>query len=212
VPPTGCYKFSRYKTGKLPDGKAGSSSNSNSNSDTSSEPKPLLLPPEGADTAAATALAGAFYWARDMINTPAEDMGPQHLAAEAAALAAAHEGAPCGACVNGWVDAAHAAVHTSVLPAAADYAARPVLLCHRPRCCCCCCCRRQGHCADWRGAAGSKLPSDTHCGARCCAAPLPDRAHVAAAQRQRQRQRGGHAAAAGGARRQRCDVFFLRVC
>jgi hypothetical protein len=40
-----------------------------------------------------TALAQAFYWARDMINTPAEDMGPQHLVAEATAMAAAHPGA-----------------------------------------------------------------------------------------------------------------------
>ena len=39
------------------------------------------------------ALAEVFYWARDTINTPAEDMGPQHLAAEAQALAAVHEGA-----------------------------------------------------------------------------------------------------------------------
>ncbi|KAL6754560.1 hypothetical protein V8C86DRAFT_2699090 [Haematococcus lacustris] len=37
-----------------------------------------------------SALASGSVWARDLINTPAEDLGPQHLAAEAAALAAAH--------------------------------------------------------------------------------------------------------------------------
>jgi leucyl aminopeptidase len=37
-------------------------------------------------------MAEAFFWCRDMINTPAEDMSPQDLAAEAAALAAAHAG------------------------------------------------------------------------------------------------------------------------
>ena len=39
------------------------------------------------------ALAGATYLARDLITTPAEDLGPQHMVAEARALAAAHPGA-----------------------------------------------------------------------------------------------------------------------
>lgn len=43
-------------------------------------------------SAAVLPMAEAFFWCRDMINTPAEDMGPQDLAAEAAALAAAHIG------------------------------------------------------------------------------------------------------------------------
>ena len=37
-------------------------------------------------------MAEATFWARDLINTPAEDMGPQHLAAEAAAMASVHTG------------------------------------------------------------------------------------------------------------------------
>lgn len=45
------------------------------------------------DRSSLTALAHAVYWCRDMITTPAEDMGPQHLEAEAAALVAHHEGA-----------------------------------------------------------------------------------------------------------------------
>ncbi len=73
----GCYKFSRYKTGKL-------DSNNNSGSDSSSstavkegstqaeasssttagsdESKPLLVAPTGADTKAVVAMAEAFYW------------------------------------------------------------------------------------------------------------------------------------------------------
>lgn len=47
-------------------------------------------------------MAEAFYWCRDMINTPAEDMSPQDLAAEAAALAATHAGALYSmTCFNG---------------------------------------------------------------------------------------------------------------
>ncbi len=36
------------------------------------------------------ALAASYTWCRDLITTPAEDLGPQHLAAEAQALAEAH--------------------------------------------------------------------------------------------------------------------------
>lgn len=36
------------------------------------------------------ALATSYTWCRDLITTPAEDLGPQHLAAEAKALAEAH--------------------------------------------------------------------------------------------------------------------------
>ncbi|WIA39206.1 hypothetical protein OEZ86_005331 [Tetradesmus obliquus] len=81
----GCYKFSRYKTGKVGNGQQQAPS--------SEEEKPMLLAPQGADIAAVLPMAEAFFWCRDMINTPAEDMGPQDLAAEAAALAAAHIGA-----------------------------------------------------------------------------------------------------------------------
>lgn len=42
---------------------------------------------------AVSAMAAAVYLARDLITTPAEDMGPQHLVAEIQALAAAHQGA-----------------------------------------------------------------------------------------------------------------------
>ncbi len=42
-----------------------------------------------------TAMAAAFYLARDLITTPCEDLGPQHLVEEARAVAAHH-----GASVN----------------------------------------------------------------------------------------------------------------
>lgn len=96
---TGCYKFTRYKSGKLD---TASNSNSNEAGDQAaangavatdgSEGKPMLVPPKGSDMKAAMAMAEAFYWARDMINTPAEDFGPQHMKAEAEALARTHTG------------------------------------------------------------------------------------------------------------------------
>lgn len=46
------------------------------------------------DRSSVYALAAAWYWCRDMINTPAEDMGPQHLVTEAQALVNAHKGEP----------------------------------------------------------------------------------------------------------------------
>lgn len=50
-------------------------------------------PPQPARRPRAGALARAHFFARDLINTPANDLGPQHLACEAEALAAAHPGA-----------------------------------------------------------------------------------------------------------------------
>jgi hypothetical protein len=48
-------------------------------------------------SAAVSPIAEGFFWCRDMINTPAEDLSPQDLAAEAAALTAMHSGVSgCG--------------------------------------------------------------------------------------------------------------------
>ena len=63
----GCYRFERYR----PAGRAPA----------------RLLWPAGADREAVTAAAEAVSMARDLINTPAEDMGPADLAAAAAAVA-----------------------------------------------------------------------------------------------------------------------------
>lgn len=38
-------------------------------------------------------LASAFFLARDLITTPAEDLGPQHMVAEARSLVEIHVGA-----------------------------------------------------------------------------------------------------------------------
>eukprot|EP00877_Chromochloris_zofingiensis_P011723 jgi/Chrzof1/6804/Cz19g10110.t1 len=88
----GCYKFERYKsTDKASDA---DQDNAQTPSDgIAAAAKPMLVWPDGADRSSLTALAHAVYWCRDMITTPAEDMGPQHLEAEAAALVAHHEGA-----------------------------------------------------------------------------------------------------------------------
>jgi len=49
-----------------------------------------LLWPDGADRAAVERAAAAAFLVRDLVNTPAEDMGPAELAAAAEAVARAH--------------------------------------------------------------------------------------------------------------------------
>jgi leucyl aminopeptidase len=66
----GLYRFTRYKT---------------SNEE---KPKRIVLP-EGADRNQVLALAEALYFGRDLINTPANDMGPAELEAAARELATA---------------------------------------------------------------------------------------------------------------------------
>ena len=51
-----------------------------------------LIAPAGADCRYAQAAAAAMGWARDLINTPANELGPEQLAAAAVQLAAAHAG------------------------------------------------------------------------------------------------------------------------
>lgn len=64
------YRFSRYKSAKAQ--------------------KARLLPPAGADEARILAIAEGVYLARDLINTPAGDMGPGALAQAAEDLARRH--------------------------------------------------------------------------------------------------------------------------
>lgn len=66
----GAYRFDRYKTA-TGDG----------------QPAPRLMWPADADQGAVLRAAEATWLARDLINTPASDMGPADLAAAAAALA-----------------------------------------------------------------------------------------------------------------------------
>jgi leucyl aminopeptidase len=55
-------------------------------------PSATLAGPAGADLAYATAAARATAWARDLINTPANRLGPEELAGAAVALAAEFDG------------------------------------------------------------------------------------------------------------------------
>jgi leucyl aminopeptidase len=63
----GSYRFNRYRKADVPAVK--------------------LVPPEGIDVAAITRMAEAVHLARDLINTPANDMGPEQLALAARELA-----------------------------------------------------------------------------------------------------------------------------
>jgi leucyl aminopeptidase len=51
-------------------------------------PAPKLVPPDGIDVAAITRIAEAAMLARDLVNTPSNDMGPEELAQAAADVAA----------------------------------------------------------------------------------------------------------------------------
>jgi leucyl aminopeptidase len=64
----GCYRFSRYRKADRPDVR--------------------LMPPDGIDIADITRMAEAVTLARDLINTPSNDMGPEELAQAAEQLAA----------------------------------------------------------------------------------------------------------------------------
>jgi leucyl aminopeptidase len=63
----GSYRFARYRKADRPDVR--------------------LVPPEGVDAAEIGRIADAAMLARDLINTPSNDMGPEELAAAAQALA-----------------------------------------------------------------------------------------------------------------------------
>jgi leucyl aminopeptidase len=56
--------------------------------------RPRLAAPRDVDIETVRRLADAVAFGRDLVNTPANDLGPEELAAEAAALASAH-GAAC---------------------------------------------------------------------------------------------------------------------
>ena len=68
----GSYRFERYK--KSPD----------------SSERPCLALPDGVDGVEVSRIARGVFLARDLINTPSNDMGPQELTDAAQKLAAAH--------------------------------------------------------------------------------------------------------------------------
>src|SRR5581483_3759254 len=63
----GCYRFNRYRKGDAADVK--------------------LVPPGGVDTVDVARMADAAMFARDLVNTPSNDMGPAELEGAARALA-----------------------------------------------------------------------------------------------------------------------------
>lgn len=63
----GCYQFTKYKK--------------------SSQEFASLLAPKGCDIGYVKSMTGSINWARDMINTPANDMNPETLAEEAVSFA-----------------------------------------------------------------------------------------------------------------------------
>jgi len=63
----GSYRFGRYRKTEAPDVR--------------------LVPPDGVDVAAIARMAEAATLARDLINTPSNDMGPEELALAARELA-----------------------------------------------------------------------------------------------------------------------------
>ena len=78
----GGYRMSRYRL------------------DGSEPPRAVLVPPTGADLEYADAAARATALARDLINTPANDLGPEELAQAAMDLATDH-GARCQVLAGG---------------------------------------------------------------------------------------------------------------
>ena len=59
-----------------------------------------------------SALAEAIFLCRDLITTPAEDLAPQHIAAEAAAVAALHGAAVSVTAGDDLLAQGYPAVHT----------------------------------------------------------------------------------------------------
>lgn len=66
------YRFDRYRPGSTP------------------KPQPRIKAPVGVDAARITAMVAGEFLTRDLINTPAQDMGPDQLEQAARDLAAAH--------------------------------------------------------------------------------------------------------------------------
>jgi len=54
--------------------------------------RPALEPPAGVDAGYVAAATAAAAWARDLVNTPANDLGPEELEQQAAGFAARHGG------------------------------------------------------------------------------------------------------------------------
>ncbi|CAM9743832.1 unnamed protein product [Ascophyllum nodosum] len=89
----GGYSFDRYKGGAGESGESGSAAERSGERDPGSEPSAseskdkVLAWPEGADRDGVAAAAASIFLVRDLISTPCEHMGPQHLEAVMMSLA-----------------------------------------------------------------------------------------------------------------------------
>eukprot|EP00798_Chlamydomonas_sp_ICE-L_P005720 gene5720-19004_t len=79
----GCYSFTRYKS-------KSKSSGTDDHEQTAEPGGVRLVWPSGAEKLSVLAMSSAFYFCRDLITTPAEDLGPQHMVEEVLALASHH--------------------------------------------------------------------------------------------------------------------------
>ncbi|MEM7753634.1 MAG: leucyl aminopeptidase family protein [Pseudomonadota bacterium] len=79
---------------------------------TTPEPKAQLVAPDGVDAARLEAVAAGEALARDLINTPASDLGPEELEVEATALAEAYGAKVSVIRGDDLLDANHPMIHT----------------------------------------------------------------------------------------------------
>lgn len=98
------YRFDRYKA--------------------QNTPKARLVAPEGVDAGRLNAIAAGEYLTRDLVNTPAADMGPAQLANVAVALADLHGGTSGVTVGDALLDANFPMIHAVGRAAAADRAPR----------------------------------------------------------------------------------------
>nr|MBA3812400.1 leucyl aminopeptidase family protein [Caulobacteraceae bacterium] len=103
----GAYRFDRYKKER-----AG--------------PAPRLAPPPGADVEEARRLSHACALARDMINTPASDMGPRQVETIAREIAEAFGAAITVVAGDALIEAGYPAVHAVGRAAVAERAPRMI--------------------------------------------------------------------------------------
>ncbi|HEY5072779.1 MAG TPA: leucyl aminopeptidase family protein [Caulobacteraceae bacterium] len=103
----GAYRFGRYKSGSL-------------------RAAPRLAAPPGCDIDRVLASADACAMARDMINTPANDMGPQEVEGETRKVAAVHGASVSVTAGEALLRKGYPAIHAVGRAAAASRAARIV--------------------------------------------------------------------------------------
>ena len=103
----GAYRFDRYRQSR-------------------GDAAPRLAAPGGADMTEARALAHACALARDMINTPANDMGPRQIETIAREIAQAHQAAITVTVGDALIDAGYPAVHAVGRAAVAERAPRMI--------------------------------------------------------------------------------------